>query len=66
MKKPHPTPPPAWLDIRGAAAYLTVSVPTIRRWIASGRLPARRVGDKVIRIRVADLEAFAEGVSATA
>lgn len=32
-----------YLDAKEAAAYLNVSVKTIRRWAATGRLPARRL-----------------------
>jgi excisionase family DNA binding protein len=38
-----------------AARLLRVSVPTVWRWIDSGRLPAYRVGGRNIRIRRADL-----------
>lgn len=46
------------VDILTAAGILGVHECTIRRWIAQGRLPARRVGPKLIRIRKADVEAF--------
>ena len=36
---------------------MSVSVKTIRRWIASGTLPAYRCGKRAIRIKLDDLEA---------
>ena len=36
---------------------MSVSVKTIRRWIAAGTLPAYRCGRRAIRIRMEDLEA---------
>jgi len=41
--------------ISEAARLLRVSVPTVWRWIESGRLPAYRVGRRNIRIRRDDL-----------
>jgi excisionase family DNA binding protein len=46
------------VDIANAAAYLGVSHKTIRRAIASGRLPAFRVAGRAIRIYVEDVEAL--------
>ncbi|MGH3262892.1 MAG: hypothetical protein ACRDNS_12930 [Trebonia sp.] len=31
---------------------------TVRRWVARGLLPARRVGPSLLRIRSADLDAM--------
>lgn len=42
--------------IVGAADYYAVSTKTIRRWIAEGRLPAYRVGNSAIRIKLSDLD----------
>ena len=36
---------------------MSVSVKTIRRWIAAGTLPAYRCGTRAIRIKLEDLEA---------
>ncbi len=38
------------------ASMLKVSPSTIWRWVESGKLPAFRVGEKIIRIKVEDLE----------
>ena len=46
-----------YVSLRQAAECLSVSVKTIRRWIAAGTLPAYRCGKRAIRIRLEDLEA---------
>jgi len=49
----------AMITERAAAAYLGVSVAALRRWRRLGRPPAwARLGDKLVRYRVADLERF--------
>jgi len=42
--------------IAQAARHKGVSQKTIRRWIASGILPAYRVGPRVVRIKADDLD----------
>jgi len=44
--------------VASAARLLQVSPSTVWRWIAAGRLPARRLGPKTIRIAQADLDAL--------
>lgn len=51
-------PQPVELSITDAAARMGVDYKTIRRWIAAGTLPARRIGPRLVRIRVADLDAL--------
>ncbi|MBD8218109.1 excisionase family DNA-binding protein [Microbacterium sp. CFBP 13617] len=46
------------MSVAGAAELLGVSVDTIRRRIADGTLPAERIGPRLIRIRIADLDAL--------
>lgn len=48
---------PVYLSLEEAADCMSVSVKTIRRWIAAGTLPAYRCGQRAIRIRLEDLEA---------
>ncbi|MFZ2503520.1 MAG: helix-turn-helix domain-containing protein [Nocardioides sp.] len=47
---------PVYLSLDEAAEAMSVSVRTIRRWIAAGTLPAYRCGKRVIRIKLEDLE----------
>jgi excisionase family DNA binding protein len=47
---------PVYLTTRDVARRLGVHPQTVRRWIASGRLPATRIG-KDYRISRADLDA---------
>ena len=46
-----------YLSLEEAAECMSVSVKTLRRWIAAGTLPAYRCGRRVIRIKLEDLEA---------
>jgi excisionase family DNA binding protein len=45
------------ITVEAAADYLGVGVRSVRRYIATGRLPAYRVGDKLIRVDQADVDA---------
>jgi excisionase family DNA binding protein len=47
--------PDQFLTASQAARLLSVHVSTVRRWIAQGKLPAYRVGDKGVRVKQADL-----------
>jgi len=49
-------PTPEWLSLQQAAAIYDVSVDTLRRRIAAGKLPASRFGERLIRVRVEDLD----------
>jgi len=53
-----------WLSVAEAARYVRVHENTIRRWIASGRLPATRNGPRKIEVSRADLDAQRTPVSA--
>ena len=48
---------PVYLSLEEAAEVMSVSVKTIRRWIADGTIPAYQCGKRPIRIRLDDLEA---------
>jgi excisionase family DNA binding protein len=54
-----PSPDEELLDVRGAAVFVGKHPETVRRWIWSGRLPARRVGQRVLVART-DLENLVE------
>jgi excisionase family DNA binding protein len=47
-----------YYTVAGAARLLHVSPSTVWRWIAAGRLPAKRLGPKTIRIASEDLIAL--------
>lgn len=48
---------PVYLSLEDAAEAMSMSVKTIRRWIAAGTLPAYRCGKRAIRVKLEDLEA---------
>lgn len=54
--------PEALVSLAVGAERKGVSVKTVRRWITEGRLPAERLGPRLIRIKVADLDAVGEEV----
>lgn len=60
------TPEPVELSVAEAAARLGVDHKTIRRAIARGDLAARRIGPRLIRIRVADLDSYGRPLGAGA
>ena len=45
-----------WLSMQQAATIYGISVDTLRRHISAGRLPASRLGVRLIRVRVEDLD----------
>ena len=47
-----------YLTIHEAAVRLRCSTKTVRRYIASGKLQAYRVGPTMLRIRLTDLDAL--------
>ncbi|OQZ89519.1 hypothetical protein BST11_16960 [Mycobacterium alsense] len=53
----QPEQRPAYLGIPEAAAYLDVDHKTIRRLIAAKRLPGYRLGNRIIKVKIADLDA---------
>lgn len=53
---------PSYVSIETAAALMSVSHWTIRRWISAGKLPARKMPSGCLRVAVADLEAVGEPV----
>jgi excisionase family DNA binding protein len=46
----------AFIGIPEAATYLGVAEKTIRRFIRDDKLPAYRLGNRVIKIKIEDLE----------
>lgn len=55
----------SYVTIQGAAEILSCSTKTIRRKIASGELPARRIGARMIRVDAADLAELGRPVTVT-
>jgi len=49
-----------YISIDDAASRLGVHSKTLRKWVAAGHVPAYRLGPKVLRIKLADLEAMVE------
>ncbi len=49
-------PTAEWISLQQAAAIYGVSVDTLRRRIATGVLPASRIGARIIRVRIEDLD----------
>lgn len=55
----HPEPAQrGYIGLQDAAAYLDVNPMTIRRMISRGQLTGYRLGGRLIKIRVADLDAL--------
>jgi excisionase family DNA binding protein len=52
----------SWLTINQAADDVQVTIRTIYRWIADGRLRAYRIGPRVVRIKASDLARAAKPV----
>ena len=53
------------VSVQEAAAHLGVKPRSVRRYIASGRLPAYRVGPRMIRVNIADLDLLIQPVAPT-
>jgi excisionase family DNA binding protein len=57
---------PRWADLGEAATYSHLSRKTLRRWIDEGLLPATRLGPKIIRIDLNDLDRLRRRIPAVA
>jgi excisionase family DNA binding protein len=55
---PRTRPPEEIMLVPEVAALMRVTDKTVYRYIESGILPAYRLGDRVIRIKRADVEAL--------
>lgn len=51
------TASPPDMSIADTAAYLGVTVRTVQQMIADGRLPAYRLGARVVRLRRTEIDA---------
>jgi excisionase family DNA binding protein len=50
-----------YLTYARAAAYLSVSAQTIRRWVTTGRLLAHRPSERIVLFDVRELDALIRG-----
>jgi excisionase family DNA binding protein len=55
-------PPRRFTSIEAAATYADVSTRTINRWIADGLLRAYRLGPRLVKIDLADLDQLARPI----
>lgn len=63
MSSPEPSGT-IWLDLPAAAIHAGVSIATLRRELAAGRLQGFRVGGRrAIRLRQADVDAWLSSVA---
>jgi excisionase family DNA binding protein len=53
---PAPTPSPPCLTVADAADYLNVTTRCIQYMISDGRIKAYRLGPRVVRLRLSDIE----------
>jgi excisionase family DNA binding protein len=57
---------PELIGLPEAAEYCDVNYRTIRRWISAGHLNAVRIGPRLLKVAVADLEALKQPVGGAA
>jgi excisionase family DNA binding protein len=49
-------------SLADSAAYADVSTRTIRRWISAGHLPGYRIGPRLIKVDLAELDAMLRAI----
>jgi excisionase family DNA binding protein len=59
MSTPADVSSPQWFSIKEAAEYLSISEPTLYRWMQDGKITYRKVGDSTRFLKV-DLDAVVE------
>ena len=52
----RPPPEPRWATMNEAVEYSRIPWRTLRRWIKEGRLPAYRIGPRLIQVDLNDLD----------
>lgn len=57
-------PPQRLTSVASAAAYADVSPRTIRRWISAGLIPGYRVGPRLVKVDLEDLDLLARRIPA--
>lgn len=64
MSEATQTAPVQMLDVEAVCAMMSVSKPTVWRWVKRGILPAPfKIGSQTVRWRVEDIAAFQAGLS---
>jgi excisionase family DNA binding protein len=53
------------MTLAAAAAYADVHPVTLRRWVAAGRLPAHRVGPRLLKFDRDELESIVRSIPVT-
>lgn len=56
-------PTAEWVSLQQSALIYGVSVDTLRRRIATGVLPASRIGARIIRVRIEDLDSVCRPIA---
>lgn len=56
------TRPRRLTSVQAAADYADVSTRSIRRWIASGLIPGYRVGPRLVKVDLNDLDKLARRI----
>lgn len=56
-----PVPQSEYVDVKTAAFRAGVKTQTIYRWMWTGRLPANKMGPKLWRIKIEDLDRLMRG-----
>lgn len=59
---PQPLPQRRLAAVQDGASYAGVSTKTIRRWIANGVLPGYRMGPRLLKVDLNDLDALARRI----
>jgi excisionase family DNA binding protein len=54
---PTTTDPNRFVSLNEAASYLGVSIRTVRGMLYDGRLTGHRLGERIVRIRLSDIDA---------
>jgi hypothetical protein len=62
----HPQPAPALrlVSLAAGAAFADVSIRTLRRYIAQGRLTGYRIGPRLVKVDLNELEQLARPIPA--
>jgi excisionase family DNA binding protein len=54
---------PSWGTIQESAEHYGVGTKTIRRWIADGRIQAKRIGPRLIRVDLNSLDNMGQSIA---